>query len=176
MIMHKNGQKICTRINFDMKASDIDQDEVIDNDHKNINHRVDNRDEKNIYDSKVLNRNLNETPDDYILEEDKKENDTNRNFSEEGIDCSNDLDDGDGSDMERNEVQLEATLENASFEKAAPLKSLRDSIEGKGAKDILKLFKKEWLSSKDLDVSIPRLTSLAFSFAFLSWILRLFDF
>ena len=92
------------------------------------------------------------------------------NVSEEGIDCSNDLDDGDGSDMERN-AQLEATLENASYDKAAPLKSLRDSIEGKGAKDILKLFKKEWLSSKDLDVSIPRLTSLAFIFAF-SWILR----
>ena len=46
MIMYKNGQKICTKINFDMKASDIDQDEVIDNDHKNINHRVDNKDEK----------------------------------------------------------------------------------------------------------------------------------
>ena len=118
MIMYKNGQKICTKINFNMEASDIDQYEVIDNDHKNTNHRVDNKEEKIFHDSKVLNRNLNETPDDYILEEDKKENDTNRNFSEEGIDYSNDLDDGDGSDMERNEVQLEATLENASFEQA----------------------------------------------------------
>ena len=49
---------------------------------------------------------------------------------------------------------------------------LRDNLEGKGIIEILSLFKKEWFSGKDVDLSLSRLKGPAFILVFFFWLLR----
>ena len=114
-----------------------------------------------IKDFKVFNsNNSNQSSNDEIPEENKGEDDSNSinnatiSIIIENNECSDD------------------TIENALKENEAPLKYLRDNIEGKGAYKIMKLLKNEWFSLKDLDISMSRLTSLAVIFTIFSWVLR----
>ena len=127
-------------------------------------------------DCKVCNSyNSNQSSNEDILEDNRGEDDPNINIattkiSIENNECSIDLEQV--ADQNDNTIDIDATVENTLEESEAPLKYLRDNIEGKGAYEILKLFKNEWFSFKDLDLSMTRLTTLAVIFTLFSWILR----
>ena len=129
MIMYKNGQRICTTINFDQEAG----------------YNFDKNEPNNIT-------------------EDEESSDNNRPVAATG---NSEIGDEDEESLDNN-----ADLKESTKGTTATSIYLRDNLEEKGIMEMLSLFRTEWFSSKDVDLSLSRLKGPAFILVFFFWLLR----